>query len=129
MALRDGMTVLADYTDPHVQTPLILNSNWAKAKPEAARSLTHAFKDAAAWINEPSNRDQAIDYLADYTKSDRDDAAAAYEFIVVKQKAIAPDLSMPDAALQNIENIDAALSGGTVRQLDISKYYDASYLK
>lgn len=129
MAERDGMKVLADYSDPYVQTPLILNTEWAKSKPEAAKALTLAFKDAAAWINEPKNKDKAIEYLADYTKSEKADAVAAYDFIVVKQKAISPDLSMPDAALQNMENIEAALSGGNPRQLDISKYYDPSYTK
>jgi ABC-type nitrate/sulfonate/bicarbonate transport system substrate-binding protein len=129
MAQRESMMVLADYAEPYVQTPLIVNTNWAKAKPGAARALTQAFKDAAAWINDPANKDKAIAYLAEYTKSDPKDAVAAYDFIIVQQKAIAPDLSMSDAALQNIENIDAALSSGAARKLDISKYYNASFLK
>lgn len=128
MAQHDGMKVLADYPEPYVQTPLILNTNWAKAKPEAARALTQAFKDAAAWINDPANKDKAVSYLAEYTNADPADAAAAYDFLIVQQKAVDPDLSMPDAALQNIENINAALASTTPRSLDVAKYYDPSYL-
>ena len=50
-------------------------------------------------------------------------AAPSYTFIVEEQQAIGPPISpMPDEALQNIADIDAALTGEEAPTLDIGRY-------
>jgi ABC-type nitrate/sulfonate/bicarbonate transport system substrate-binding protein len=126
--MNDGMPVLDVYTEPYVQTPLILNKNWAAGNPDAATGLTQALQEASNWIYEPANREKAIAILAEYTSVTPDVAAASYRFIVEEQQAIGRNLEMPDAALQNIVDIDAALAGTSAEKLDVSKYYDPGYL-
>jgi ABC-type nitrate/sulfonate/bicarbonate transport system substrate-binding protein len=128
VAMEQGMRVLDVYTEPYVQTPLIVNREWAAEKPEAARGLTQALQEAANWIYDPANKDEAVRILAEYTNTDAETVAASYTFIVEEQQAIGRNLEMPDAALQNIAEIDAALEGREAPTLDISRYYDPSFL-
>jgi ABC-type nitrate/sulfonate/bicarbonate transport system substrate-binding protein len=128
LATREGMNLLADFTEPYLQTPLIINKNWAAEHPEAAADLTQAMQEAANWINDPANKGEAIRILTEFTKAEPEIAAASYEFIVEQQKAIGANFEMPEASLQNIENINAELEGRTPQQLRISDYYDRSYL-
>lgn len=128
VAMEQGMQVLDVYTEPYVQTPLIVNREWAAEKPEAARGLTQALQEAANWIYDPANKDEAVRILAEYTNTDAETVAASYTFIVEEQQAIGRNLEMPDAALQNIAEIDAALEGREAPTLDISRYYDPSFL-
>jgi len=128
VAMNQGMQVLEVYTEPYVQTPLIVNKDWAAEKPEAARALTQALQEASNWIYEPANKDEAIRILAEYTSAEPEIAAASYTFIVEEQQAIGRNLAMPDEALQNIADIDAALTGEEAPTLDIGRYYDPSFL-
>ena len=128
VAQSEGMKVLDVYTKPYVQTPLILNKDWAEAKPEVARDLTQAFQDAANWIYDPENREEAVSILSEFTGVEPEVAEASYQFIVVDQQAIGQNLEMTDDALQNISDINAELNGEDKVELDISKYYDPSYL-
>ncbi|HEV7367875.1 ABC transporter substrate-binding protein [Arenibaculum sp.] len=128
IAMNDGMAVLDVYTEPYVQTPLILNKDWAAQNPDTAADLTQALQEASNWIYEPANREKAVAILADYTGVEPDVAEASYRFIIEEQQAIGRNLEMPDAALQNIVDIDAALTGEPAPTLDVSKYYDPGYL-
>jgi ABC-type nitrate/sulfonate/bicarbonate transport system substrate-binding protein len=128
-ALREGFNLLDVYTDYWLETPLILNRDWAQANPEAARGVTRAFADAAAWIYEPENRDDAVRILSEYTGIEEDIVQEAYEFIVLEQQAISPDLSVPEDSLRNILVISQAVHGGEMPPFELSKYYDPSYLE
>ncbi len=128
LATREGMNLLADFTEPYLQTPLILNKDWAAENPESAAKLTQALQQAANWIYDPANKEKAIQILAEFTKAELEIAEASYAFIVEQQKAIGENFEMPDASLQNIENINAELEGREPRQLAISDYYDPGFL-
>lgn len=128
VAMNQGMQVLDVYTEPYVQTPLIVNKDWAAEKPEAARGLTQALQEAANWIYDPANKDEAIRILAEYTNTDVETVAGSYTFIIEEQQAIGRNLEMSDAALQNIAEIDAALTGEEAPALEIGRYYDPSFL-
>ena len=128
LAQREGMNLLADFTEPYLQTPLIVNKDWASANPQTAAALTQAMQEAADWIYDPANKQAAIAILAERTKAEQDIAEASYAFIVEQQQAIGRSLAMPDASLQNIEKINAELESREERQLDISVYYDPSFL-
>src|SRR5690606_28830235 len=83
LAIRDGFHLLDVYTDYWLETPLILNKDWADANPAAAKGVTKAFAAAAQWIYDPANRENAVRILADYTGIEADIVQDAYEFIVV----------------------------------------------
>jgi len=129
LALREGFNLLDVYTDYWLETPLILNRDWAEANPEAAKGVTKAFANAAAWIYEPENRDEAVRILSEYTGIEEDIVQEAYDFIVVEQQAISPDLSVPEDSLRNILVISQAVHGGEMPAFDLSTYYDPSYLE
>jgi ABC-type nitrate/sulfonate/bicarbonate transport system substrate-binding protein len=130
LAQRDGMKVLDDYTEPYLQTPLILNKTWAAKDPKAAAALTQATKKAADWIYDPANKQKAIDILAAFTKVDKDICADSYAFIVEQQKAIGQGLVVTAASLENLIKIDKAVGANpsSDKVFDLARYYDASFL-
>jgi len=131
LAAQDGANLLDVYREPYVQTPLVLNKPWATANRETAVALTQALKEAAAFINNPANKDESISVLARYTKTDRDVCADSYAFIVGEQKAIPADLSVPAAGLENLYKIDAAVNGTdalAAPAFELSRYYDPSFI-
>ncbi len=131
LAAQEGANLLDVYREPYVQTPLVLNKPWAAANRDTAVALTQALKEAAAFINNPANKDEAIAVLARYTKTDRDVCADSYAFIVGEQKAIPADLSVPAAGLENLYKIDAAVNGTdapAAPAFDLSRYYDPSFI-
>lgn len=128
LALREGFNLLDVYTDYWLETPLILNSDWAAQNPEAARGVTQALADAAQWIYDEANRDEAVRILAEYTGIEADVVQEAYDFIVVEQQAISPDLSVPEESLRSIIEISQEVHGGEMPEFDVSKYYDPQYL-
>lgn len=129
LALRNGAKLLDVYDDYWLQTPLIVNKDWAARNPQTATNLTQALAEAAAWIYDPANKEAAIDILARYTNVDHDIVAEGYKFMVEEIQAISPDLSVPAAGLENILRIKQAVRGGTMPDFDLNKYYDPSYLE
>jgi ABC-type nitrate/sulfonate/bicarbonate transport system substrate-binding protein len=113
-----------------VQTPLILNKDWAAKNKDAAIGVTKALQKAAAWINDPKNKQKAIDILAAYTKVPADICAGSYAFIVEDQKAIGNGLQVPAAGLENIIKIDQAIGANPAssKPFELSRYFDPSYL-
>lgn len=130
LAVRQGMKVLDVYTDPYVQTPLVLNKPWAEKNREAAIGLTKALQKAAIWIYNPVNRDKAIDILAAFTKTERDICVDSYAFIVEQQQAIARNLEVTAAGLENIIKIDQAIGANPAssKPFELSRYFDPAYL-
>lgn len=128
LALRDGFHLLDVYRDYWLETPLVLNTNWAEQNPEAARGITQALAEAAAWIYAESNRDEANRILAEFTGIDADIVSEAYDFIVTEQQAFSPDLSVPEDSLRNILMMRQEIRGGDMPKFELSKYYDPSYL-
>lgn len=129
LALRGGAKLLDVYDGYWLQTPLIVNTNWARSNLEAARRLTQALAEAAAWIYDSANREAAIDILARYTGVEHDIAAEGYVFMIEEIQAISPDLSVPSESIESIFQIRQALYGEPMPQFDLYKYYDPTYLK
>lgn len=130
MAEREGMKVLGDYEEDYLQTPLILNTSWAEANRETAVALTQATREAADWIYDPANKDEAIDILAAYTNVDRELCAQSYAFIVETQQAIGKGLEVTPASLENLLKISDAVGASreSDQPFDLARYYDPSYL-
>lgn len=130
LAVQQKMNVLDVYTEPYLQTPLVLNKQWAQKNRVAAVGLTQALKRAAEWIYIPANKQKAIDILAAYTGVPADICADSYRFIVEQQKAIGRGLIVEAASLENIIKIDREIgaSSPSSRPFDLSHYYDPSFL-
>ena len=128
LAENEGMKVLDVYKEPYLQTPLILNKDWATKNREVAKNLTTALQAAARWIYVPGNKAKAISTLSKYTKIDEKICEGSYKFIVEDQKAIGRDLRLSSASLENIIKIDEALGEKQTGQFDVKKYYDPSFL-
>jgi len=130
LAIQEKMKILDVYTDPYVETPLIVNKDWAQKNRKAATGLTQALKMAADWIYDPANKQKAIDILAAYTNVPREICADSYRFIVEEQKAIGQGLAVQAAGLENIIEIDKAIGANPAssRPFDLGRYYDASFL-
>jgi len=139
IALRSGSRLLDVYNDYWVQTPLIVNTNWAARNRDAAKKLTQALAEAAAWIYNPNNRQKAIEILAAYTNVSYDIAEEGYRFMVEEIQAISPDLTVPAEGLESIVRIREAVHLESLlrnRQatqsgqgFNLYKYYDPSYLQ
>lgn len=130
LAEREKMKILDVYTEPYVQTPLIVNRPWAEKNRDAAVGLTKALQKAAVWIYDPANKQKAIEILASFTKVPADVCAESYAFIVDQQKAIGRNLEVSAASLENIVKIDQAIGANPAssKPFELSRYYDASYL-
>lgn len=130
LAEREKMTVLDVYKAPYVQTPLILNKDWAAKNKDAAIGLTKALQKAAVWIYEPKNKQNAINILSAYTGVPADICEGSYKFIVEEQKAIGQNLEVTAAGLENIIRIDQDIGANPAssKSFDLSRYYDPSFL-
>ncbi len=130
LAEREKMKILDVYVKDYVQTPLILNKDWAAKNRDAAIGLTKALQKAAVWIYEPKNKQKAIDILAAYTTVPADVCADSYKFIVEEQKAIGQNLEVKAAGLENIIKIDQDVGANPAssKPFELSRYYDPSFL-
>ncbi len=131
LAEREKMKILDVYREPYIQTPLILNKDWAAKNRAAAVGLTKALQKASVWIHDPANKQKAIDILSAYTRVPADVCADSYKFIVEEQKAIGRNLEVQAAGLENIISIDKDVSASPAssKPFDLSRYYDPSFLK
>jgi ABC-type nitrate/sulfonate/bicarbonate transport system substrate-binding protein len=130
LAERKKMKVLDVYREPYVQTPLVLNKDWAAKNKTAAVGLTKALQKASVWIYEPKNKQKAIDILAAYTNVPADICAESYAFMIEDQKAVGRNLEVPAAGLENIIRIDQDIGANPAssKPFDLSRYYDPSFL-
>ena len=130
LAEREKMNVLDVYREPYVQTPLILNKDWAAKNRDAAVGLTKALQKAAVWIYDPANKQKAVAILAVYTNVPEDVCADSYKFIVEEQKAIGRNLEVTADGLNNIIKIDQAVGANPAssKPFELSRYFDPSFL-
>ena len=133
MAMQKGFPILDTFREPYLQTPLIVNKNWAAKNRDVVVRLVGATRKAAQWIYEPKNRAEAEAILAKDTGVAADIAQASYQFLVLEQQAYSRDLTVPEASVSNLLKIDQAVNSGktdaAAPKVDLKKYYDPSYLQ
>ena len=76
LAERAGFHMLAADREAYVETPLILNRDWAQKNRATATALVQAMRNAATFMNDPAHRAATIDALASYTGAAPDVCAA-----------------------------------------------------
>ena len=132
MAAKMGLPILDVFAEPYLQTPLIINTNWAGKNRDVAVRMVRASRTASEWLNNPANRVEAVALLAKNANVTLDLADASYQFLVLEHKVYPVDLTVTDAAITNIVKIDRAINPADhpkdEQKVDIRKYYDPSYL-
>ena len=131
MAMQKGFPILDTYREPFLQTPLIVNTNWAAKNRAVVVKLVRASRQAAQWIYEPKNRAEAVEILSKDTGVALDISDASYQFLVTEQKAYSIDLTVPEASIANLLKIDREVNPNAPKdapKLDMKKYYDPSFL-
>ncbi|WP_308798459.1 ABC transporter substrate-binding protein [Agromyces silvae] len=127
-AVEAGAVELGWYDEYWLETPAIVNTEWAASNPEAAAGFTQGLADAAAFFADPSNEDAVVQTLIDYASVEASAALDAYEFIFTNE-IFSADLSFPEEALTNVARISAEVDGGELGDFDPSKYFDLNYLE
>lgn len=128
LAARAGAKNLGWYGKNWLETPSIVNGDWAKKNPDGARGFTQGLKKAAEYFADPENEASCEKILQGYSGVDAAAAKQAYTFIS-NDHIFSSDLSVPKDSLENIAKISAAVAGKKAGPLDESKYVDDSYLK
>ncbi|MDR5699471.1 ABC transporter substrate-binding protein [Agromyces aerolatus] len=123
-----GAVELGWYDDFWLETPSIVNTDWAEANPEAAAGFTRGLADAAAFFADPANEEAVVQTLIDYASVEASAAQDAYEFIF-SNEIFSPDLSFPEEALTNVARISAEANGTELGDFDPALYSDLSYLE
>jgi ABC-type nitrate/sulfonate/bicarbonate transport system substrate-binding protein len=130
LAEREKMKILDVYSMDYVQTPLILNKDWAAKNRNAAIGLTKALQKAAVWVYDPKNKQKAINILAAFTNVPVDVCTRSYQFIIEEQQAIGKNLEVRAAGLENIIKIDQDIGANPAssKPFELSRYYDPGFL-
>lgn len=82
-AVGEGGTNLGDVPDTIPGVPfqgISVNTDWADANEDVLLDFLRAYLESVTWINDESNRDEAIAILAKETGSDEKDASDTYDF-------------------------------------------------
>lgn len=77
-----NLGIAGDYAKDLPFTGSIVNRNWAAAHMEAAKNYFAANDAAEDWFRDPGHRDAAIKILVEMGKSNADDAARSYDFLL-----------------------------------------------
>jgi ABC-type nitrate/sulfonate/bicarbonate transport system substrate-binding protein len=127
VAEESGATMLGWYDQYWLETPLIVNTNWAEENEEAATALTRGLAEGARFFTDESNEDDSVRVLQDYSDVEENAARAAFEFIHGNE-IFSPDLSTREEGLVNIARISEAVSGEDISGFEPGDYVDDSYL-
>ena len=90
-AVDDGFRVLARSTDAvrdYQFSVLFTPESWARQNEATLVRVLRAYGNAARWLHEPANKEQAIQILAEATKSRPEYARQTYELYVEQVKAM-----------------------------------------
>jgi NitT/TauT family transport system substrate-binding protein len=84
-ALKLGYKSLAlvrDYAKDLPQTGMAISKRWATGHQKEAKAINESIDDAVAWFYDPKNRDEAIDMMAEASKTGRQEVADSYDYLV-----------------------------------------------
>jgi NitT/TauT family transport system substrate-binding protein len=75
-----SLGVTADFVKDFPFTGISVNRSWGLAHQELLLRFLKAYQLAELWFEDPANRVEAVDLLANSSKSDRGDADRTYDF-------------------------------------------------
>ena len=84
-AVKSGFKSLGlvrDYAKELPQTGMQVATRWATAHLATAKAMNDVIDEAVTWLYRPENREEAIDILATASKTNRDEVAESYDFLI-----------------------------------------------
>jgi len=107
----------------------VVNAPWASQNKDTVVVFLKAIAQADTWMEDPANKDAAIDMFQAYLKLDRPLVVQSYDLMITKLKAFPPDLKIDPAAHQAW--IDNFVSRGvfTKPAPPLSKFVTDTYLQ
>jgi NitT/TauT family transport system substrate-binding protein len=120
-----GLTVLARAYElfSYPSTGLVTTTKKIKERPDEIKRVIKAGIKANRYIQ--ANRDETIQFLMEWGKTDREVATVNYEYL---SKAINDDGSLPEKGFQLVIE-EAMKAGKVVREISLSEVADLSILK
>ena len=74
--------LVRDYAKDLPQTGMQVSRRWAESHRETAKQMAAVIDESVAWLYDGTNREEAIDILTAASKSDRQEVAESYDFLV-----------------------------------------------
>jgi NitT/TauT family transport system substrate-binding protein len=93
--------LVRDFAKDLPQTGMQVSRRWAESHRETAKQILAATDEGVAWFYDGANREEAIDILAEASKSDRQEVAESYDFLV-KLQYFAPTSAIQREPLTNM---------------------------
>ena len=127
-AVADGYSLIERSNLPHYTFIVeAVHRPWAQSHKELLSRYLKAQAQAADWLYQPANKQEAIKVLADTVKLSNDVATKTYEDYIEKgQGQIVTKGAKVD--LEGLKNMgDVLQSLGLVKQVDVNKWADNSY--
>jgi len=103
----------ADYVKDLPFTGMAVHRRWAAANVPVVKRILAATDKSIAWLADPSHRDEAIELLVKVARSNKEDAAASYDYLR-RIKFFEPTSKISRAKLRNL--IEQERGAGTVDQ-------------
>ncbi|EOM75518.1 ABC transporter substrate-binding protein [Rhodococcus rhodnii] len=91
----------SDFIENDQHAALIATQSWLDGNPEAAESLASAYGCAIDWMQDPENRDRAVELTTGYLGLDPAVAERVYD---LRTPALTPDGSIDAAGLETLSN-------------------------
>jgi len=126
-----GYNTLASTLDyyPNLQLSLTaVRKDWAQQHQDTVRRYMKVQAEASQWLNDPANKQEAVDILAKVTKSQPSSAAEAYDAFVTQANAFPNDACVQETGLQKL--IDVLKAQGQIQNIQsmpTSQYIDRQW--
>ncbi len=131
-ALDEGFRLLARSTDivrDYQFTALTAYRPWATQNEDAAVRLVRAYSAAARWLQDPANKERAIEILIEATKAQPKYARQTYELYIEDVKTQTPDGSANLPGIQTAIELLGEAGDLTPPLPAASKFVDERYLQ
>jgi NitT/TauT family transport system substrate-binding protein len=131
-AADEGFRLLARSTDvvrDYQFTALIAYRPWAAQNEDALVRLVRAYADAARWLQDPANKEQAIAILVEATRTQEKYARQTYALYLEEVKTLTPDGAPNLPGIQTAIDLLGEAGDLTPPLPAASKFVDDSYLQ
>lgn len=129
-AEAQGFTNLGDI-EPYLRgypfTVYAVNTEWAKNNERALLGFVKAYGKAIRWLYDPANKQQAVDILVKFSKSDPKDSADTYDYFT-KLKAFSQDGLVSPTVYKTMSEGLVWLGDLTAPTPPMEGFFDTSYV-
>jgi ABC-type nitrate/sulfonate/bicarbonate transport system substrate-binding protein len=131
-AVDDGFRVLARSTEAvrdYQFSVLFAPQAWARQNEATLVRVLRAYANAARWLHEPANKEEAIQILAEATKSRPEYARQTYELYVEQVRAMTSDGAVNLPGIQAVIDVLGESEALAAPLPPPARFVDESYLQ